>query len=152
MAFKGSRSDPVQGVKGSKPRLRRPKLPRRPETPESAKLGEEYLRKRNALMDLKYKREAMLLAHDRDQLIERELVLHQLAYLMIPLRQKILGIPSKLGNRFGNREVPVREAVDYVRTLVHQALTEVSNLPLTVSDPHWLIKAEDWLEGSESKD
>ena len=85
MAFKGARSDPVQGTKGSKPRLRRPKLPRRPETAESAKLGEEYLRKRNALLDLKYKREAMLLARDRDQLIERELVLHQLAYLMIPL-------------------------------------------------------------------
>jgi len=100
MALKGVRSDPVQGIKGPKLRLRRPKLPRRPETAESAKLGEEYLRKRNALLDLKYKREAMLLARDRDQLIERELVLHQLAYLMIPLRQKILGIPSKLGNHF----------------------------------------------------
>ena len=152
MAFKGARSDPVQGTKGSKPRLRRPKLPRRPETAESAKLGEEYLRKRNALLDLKYKREAMLLARDRDQLIERGLVEHQLAYLMIPLRQKILGIPSKLGNRFGNREVPVREVADFCRTLVNQALSEVSNLPLTVSDPHWLKKAEDWLEKSESKD
>ena len=73
----------------------------------------------------------------------------QLAYLMIPLRQKILGIPSKLGNHFGDREAPVREVVDYVRTLVREALTEVSNLPLTVSDPHWLEKAEDWLEKSE---
>jgi hypothetical protein len=152
MAFKGARSDPVQGVKGSKPRLRRSKLPRRPETAESAKLGEEYLRKRNALLDLKYKREAMLLARDRAQLIERELVLHQLAYLMIPLRQKILGIPSKLGNHFGDHEVPVREVVDYVRTLAHSALTEVSILPLTVSDPHWLKKAEDWLEKSEGMD
>ena len=94
----------------------------------------------------------MLLARNRDQLIERELVLHQLAYLMIPLRQKILGIPSKLGNHFGDHEVPVREVVDYVRTLVHSALTEVSIFPLTVSDPHWLKKAEDWLEKSESKD
>src|SRR6516164_8595896 len=113
MAFKGARSDPVQGIKGSKPRLRRPKLPRRPVTAESAKLGEEYLRKPIALLDLKYKREAMLLARDRAQLIERESVLHQLAYLMIPLRQKILGIPSKLCNRFGNREVPVREVADF---------------------------------------
>ena len=85
----------------------RSKLPRRPETPESAKFGEEYLRKRNALLDLKYKREAMLLARDRDQLIESGLVERQLAYLMIPLRQKILGIPSKLGNHFGDHEVPV---------------------------------------------
>ena len=43
MALKGARSDPVQGIKGSKPRLRRPKVLRRPETAESAKLGEEYL-------------------------------------------------------------------------------------------------------------
>jgi len=34
------------------------------------------------------------LACDRDQLIERKLVERQLAYLAIPLRQKILGIPS----------------------------------------------------------
>jgi len=92
----------------------------------------------------------MLLAHGRDQLIERGLVEHRLAYLMIPLRQKILGIPSKLGNHFGNREVPVREVADFRRTLVHEALTEVSNLPLTVSDPHWLKKAEDWRESSEN--
>jgi hypothetical protein len=110
------------------------------------------LRKRNALLDLKYKREAMLLAQDRDQLIERELVLHQLAYLVIPLRQKILGIPSKLGNHFGDREAPVREIAEFCRTLVNEALTEVSNLPLTVSDPHWFEKAEDWLEKSEGKD
>src|SRR6516164_377833 len=90
MALKGARSDPVQGIKGSKPRLRRSKLPRRPETPEAARVGEEYLRKRNALLDLKYKREAMLLARDRDQLIERELVLHQLAYLMIPFARRFL--------------------------------------------------------------
>jgi len=152
MAIKGARSDPVQGIKGSKPRLRRPKLPRRPVTAESAKLGEEYLRKPIALLDLKYKREAMLLARDRAQLIERESVLHQLAYLMIPLRQKILGIPSKLGNRFGNREVPMREVSDFCRTLVHEALSEVSNLPLTVSDPNWLRRAEDWLENSEGRD
>ena len=72
---------------------------------------------------------------------------------MIPLGQKILGIPFKLGNHFGDREVPVREVVDFCRTLVHEALAEVSNLPLTVSDPNWLLRrAEDWLEKSEGKD
>ena len=151
MALKGARSDPIQGVQGSKPRLRRPKLPRRPETAKTAELGEEYLRKRNKLLDLKYKREAILLARDRDQLVQRELVEHQLAYLMIPLRQKILAISSKIGNHFGDRRVPVREVVDYVRALVHEALTEVSNLPLTVSDPNWLRRAEDWLETWEGK-
>ena len=45
----------------------------------------------------------------------------------------------------------MREVVDYVRALVHEALTEVSNLPLTVSDPNWLRRAEDGLEKSEGK-
>src|SRR5258708_19326371 len=131
MAFKGTRSDPVQGIKGSKPRLRRPKLPRRPETVESAELGEDYLGRRKALLELKYKREAMLLACDRDKLIERELVEHQSAYLLIHLRQKILGIPSKLPHYFGTDELPVPEVVAYVRTLVPAALPAVSNLLLT---------------------
>ena len=88
---------------------------------------------------------------DRDQLVQRELVEHQLAYLMIPLRQKILAILPKIGNHFGHSKVPVREVVDYVRAPVHEALTEVSNLPLTVSDPNWLRRAEDWLERPEGK-
>ena len=62
-----------------------------------------------------------------------------------------MAISSKIGNHFGHTEVPVREVVDYVRTLVHEALTEVSNLTLTVSDPNWLRRAEDWLERSEGK-
>jgi hypothetical protein len=93
----------------------------------------------------------MLLARDRDQLVQKELVEHQLAYLMIPLRQKIMAISSKIGNHFGDSEVPVREVVDYFRALVHEALTEVWNLPLTVSDPNWFRRAEDWLERSEGK-
>jgi hypothetical protein len=46
----------------------------------------------------------------------------------------------------------MREVADFCRTLVHEALTDVSNLPLTVSDPRWLEKVEDWLEKSEAKD
>jgi hypothetical protein len=144
MALKGAHSDPVQGVKGSKPRLRAPKLPRRPETSESAKLGEEYLRKRNLLLDLKYKREAVMLAFDRDRLIQRSLVEKQLAYLIIPLRQKILGIPHKLGHHFGaDNQVPIRDVMDFCRTLVHQTLSEIADLPQNVSDPRWLETLEE---------
>ena len=67
MALKGAR-EPVAGVKGAKgPRLRLPKVPRQPETETSVALGEEYLRKRNQILDLKFKREAMSLAFARDQ-------------------------------------------------------------------------------------
>jgi len=40
----------------------------------SVALGEEYLRKRNQILDLKFKREAMNLALDRDQLVEKHLL------------------------------------------------------------------------------
>jgi hypothetical protein len=32
-----------------------------------------------------------------------------------------MAFPSETGNHFGNREMPVRELVDYVRTLVQEA-------------------------------
>lgn len=70
MALKGAR-EPVQGVKGAKARLRLPKTPRQPETSETVELGEEYLRKRNKILDVKFKRESMNLGLDRGQLIER---------------------------------------------------------------------------------
>jgi len=109
MALKGAR-EPVAGVKGAKgPRLRLPKTPRQPETETSVALGEEYLRKRNQILDLKFKREAMNLALARDQLIEQELVVRQLTYLMISMRQKLLAIPAKLYSRLGKERFP-REA------------------------------------------
>ena len=74
MALKGAR-EPVAGVKGAKGlRLRLPKVPRQPETEISVALGEEYLRKRNQILDLKFKREAMNLALARDRLVEKRLL------------------------------------------------------------------------------
>jgi len=93
MALKGVR-EPVAGIKGVKgPRsLRLPKVPRQSETETSVALGEEYLRKRNLILDLKSKREAMNMALDRDQLVEEHLVEQQLTYLMISMHQKLLAI------------------------------------------------------------
>jgi hypothetical protein len=140
MAFKGARSDPVQGVKGAKPRLRLPKLPRRPETETTVQLNEEYLRKRNMILDLKYKREAMELAVARGQLIEKALVEHQLAYLLIPMRQALLALPGKLRRKLGERFD--HEMVSAAKELIHETLTNISNLPLA-SEPDWLERLEE---------
>ena len=75
-----------------------------PETETSVALGEEYLRKRNQILDLKFKREAMNLALDRDQLVEKRLVDRQLTYLLISIRQKLLAIPAKLYSRLGREQ------------------------------------------------
>jgi hypothetical protein len=59
---------------------------RQSETETSVALGEGYLRKRNQILDLKFKREAMNLALDSDQLVEKCLVDRQLTYLVISIR------------------------------------------------------------------
>jgi hypothetical protein len=76
MPAKGERSHPLEGVKGSKKRL--PKLPRAPEAADLAEQSSIYLVERNQAMRLKRMREEMLLARERGQLIERELVTKQL--------------------------------------------------------------------------
>jgi hypothetical protein len=71
MPAKGERSHPLEGVKGSKKRL--PKLSRAPEAVDLDQQSSIYLVERNQAMRLKRMREEMLLAKERNQLIEREL-------------------------------------------------------------------------------
>src|SRR6516162_7753863 len=142
MALKGVR-EPVTGVKGAKgpTRLREPKVPRQPEMETSVALGEEYLRKRNQILDLKFKREAMNLALDRDQLIEQELVLRQLTYLVVSMRQKLLAIPAKLYSRLGPERFP-RETAQECERFIHDVLNELVKLP-ECAEPNWLKRLED---------
>src|SRR6516225_9654197 len=137
MALKGAR-EPVAGVRGAKgpKRLRLPEVPRQPETETSVALGEEYLPKRNQILDLKFKRAAMNLAFDRDQLIEQELVVRQLTDLMISMRQKLLAIPAKLFSRLGEEHFP-REAARECEKFIHEVLNELAKLP-ECAEPDWL--------------
>lgn len=136
MALKGVR-EPVQGVKGAKAKLRLPKIPRQPETSETVELGEEYLRKRNKILELKLKRESMLLGFDRGQLVERALVERQLGFLLVAMRQKLLPIPTKLRARFGPERFN-REMYELTNLFIAEALTEISELPLKCTDPNWI--------------
>ena len=77
MPVKGERSHPLEGVKDAKKRL--PKLPRAPKAIDLAEQSSIYLQERNEMMRLKRMRAEMLLAKERDQLIEKELALKQLA-------------------------------------------------------------------------
>jgi hypothetical protein len=49
----------------------------------------------------------------------------------------LLGLPLKIGNRFGDRQVPIRKVVEYDRRLVNETLAELSKLPECV-EPDWL--------------
>jgi hypothetical protein len=140
MPVKGSRSHPVEGVKGSKKRL--PKLPRAPQAIDLNEQSSIYLKERNEMMRLKRMREEMLLAKDRGQLIEREHAIKQLSYLAIVSRQQLLAVPSKIGHHFGDRKVPIREVVEYVKGLINETLTELAKLPECV-EPDWLERLEE---------
>ena len=94
------------------------------------------------MMRLKRMREEMLLAKERDLLIEKGLAIKQLSYLMIVTRQRLLRLPLAIGQHFGDRDVPIREVVEYAKRLMNDALTELSRLPECV-EPDWLEKLED---------
>jgi hypothetical protein len=139
---KGAKVKILLNKKGE-PRQRLPKKPiQKTDVTDLQEQSTIYLRERNRAMRLKRMREEMLLAHARGQLIEKGLVIKQLSYLFIGMRQKILLIPSKTGNRFGDRDVQVREVVEYLHRQVHEVLTELSRLPECV-EPDWLEKLEE---------
>jgi hypothetical protein len=140
MPVTGARSHRSKGVKGSKKRL--PKLPRAPEAVDLNEQSSIYLQERNEMMRLKRMREEMLLAKEWDQLIERQFAIKQLSYLMIAMRQKLLSVPLNIGNHFGDREVPIREVVEYAKRLINETLVERSKLHECV-EPDWLEKLEE---------
>ena len=121
MPLRAEKAAPLQGVKGVKPCLRQPKISRRPETPETVRLNEEYLTKRNKILDLKYKREAMNLALDRDRSIDKRLVERHLSYLAIAMRQKLLAISAKLYSCLG-KERFLHEAARECEKFIHEVL------------------------------
>jgi hypothetical protein len=61
---------------------------------------------------------------------------------MIVTRQRLLRLPLAIGQHFGDRDVPIREVVEYAKRLMNEALTELSKLPLCV-EPDWLEKLEE---------
>jgi hypothetical protein len=109
-------------------------------------LGIYWLQNHFKILDIKYKREAMELARDRNELIERALVIRQLTYMMINTRQRLLALPGTMRARFG--EAFSRKMIDGARELIHQALTELSEMPLRGIDPDWLEQLDDD-DGSE---
>jgi hypothetical protein len=86
-------------------------------------------------------REEMLLAKERNLLIERRLVERQLAYFFIAIRQKLLGLPARLYSRLGEDRFP-KEAAQETERVVKDCLVDLSKLPECV-EPDWLEKLEE---------
>jgi len=139
MPIRGLRSHPVEGVKAAKKRL--PKLPRAPEADDLQEQSSIYLRERNKAMRLKRMREEMLLAKERGGLIERRLVERQLAYFLIAIRQKLMGLSARLYSRLGEERFPKEAALEAER-VVHDALGDLARLP-ECAEPNWLERLEE---------
>lgn len=147
---------PQYGMKGSKPRLASVEPPPEPNGDESRaeaarrrfesnfQLDQEYKRNRNHKLEMEIAHKEMQIAVERNQLILKELAVRQLTYLLIPMRQQILSIPHKVGNRFRDRP-DIRELVNFLTRTCHETLRTLADLPNCI-EPDWEKRLEEWEE------
>ena len=142
MSFKGQRSGPTKGIKGSKPHVRKrlPKMPAAPDPYDLQRKSSIYLDERNGQMRAKRLAAEIELALVRGRLIEKRLVEQQLEYLLVSIRQKLVAIPGKLYSRLGEERFP-RETAQECEKFIHEILNELSKLP-ECAEPDWLEQLE----------
>jgi hypothetical protein len=126
---------PTLGVKNAKPRLSS-----RPGH-EIGKLSEDYLRVRNRQMNTKALTAEMILAKQRDELIQKDLVVKQACFLLTAMRQRILQIPHSYARQLlGITDAKLMSGK--LREMSISILNDIKNLPQQVTDPHWLETLE----------
>jgi hypothetical protein len=128
---------PIAGIAGLKPRAPKPEGDGRLSKQESRALDAEYRRQRNETLRLKNHREAMLLAKPRGELILRDLVERQAAYLLIAMRQRMLGVPQAYAGRLVGL-ADAHEGAQVLRQAMIECLDELKDLPARVTDASWL--------------
>jgi hypothetical protein len=97
--------------------------------------------KRTAAVRVNRTRAEMLLAKARGELIAKELVVKQAAYLLVALRQRILAIPQTYCRRLLNIS-DLKAIAAALKTMSLSMLEELRHLPARVIDPHWLESLE----------
>ena len=84
----------------------------------------------------------MTLARQRDELIRKDLVTKQAAYLLVALRQNILNLPTT----YARRMVGLKDATAAKKILQEMAicvLNEIKHFPSKAVNPNWLEELED---------
>lgn len=105
-------------------------------------LEKDYLIARTALTRAREMSAILLVAKAREELVEKEMVLKQAAYLLTALRQKLLAIPTSCARRLLHKD-DVTEVVSILKEQIHQALRECADLPQRVTDPNWLATLDE---------
>ena len=128
---------PIPGIAGLKPRGPKPEGAGRLSKQESRALDREYRVQRNQALQLKNHREQMLLAKARGELVLRDLVEKQAAYLLISMRQRMFAVPQAYAGRLVGLADP-HEAAQILRAAMNELLDELKDLPARVTDASWL--------------
>ena len=84
------------------------------------------------------------------ELIPRQLVQKQAAFLVLSMRARLLAIPSEHADELLN--VSDRfEMVQRLDSIVRSALETLADMPLKVTDPEWMMQLDDELEESSKR-
>ena len=111
-----------------------------------SKHADELAKERAANTRVLRMRNEMLLARARNELITKDLVEKQAAYLLIAMRQRILGIPQTYSRRLLNIS-DQKEMTHKLKEMAFSVLNEIRDLPEKVVNPDWL----ETLEKDESR-
>ena len=128
---------PTQGMQGVKAAIKPRFKSAREELPEYSR---EYLIQRNGQMKAKNLTAQLELAIRRGQLVSKELVERQAAFLFIAMRRKILNLPSTYARRLTGLN-DIQEVRKILEGAAHSILNEIKDLPQTI-EPGWLKEVE----------
>jgi hypothetical protein len=137
---------PLVGISGIKPRAPKPEGNSKPSRGELHALDREYRIRRNEALELKNRREIILLAKARGELILRDLVEKQAAFLLVATRQKMLDVPRAYAGRLVGLTDP-HEAAQILRATMIECLDELKDLPARVTDASWLERVGEEQQG-----
>jgi hypothetical protein len=91
---------------------------------------------------VKRQTDEMLLAKARDDLIGKNIVTKQAAFLLVAMRQRMLAAPQAYAKRIiGIQDVKVAKRV--LAVMMGELLRDIRHLPEQVVDPHWLESLEE---------
>jgi hypothetical protein len=114
----------------------------RKEQSRRSKLAAELTDERAQAVRVNRMRGEMLLAKARGELIMKELVERQAAYLLIPMRQRILALPQTYARRLTGID-DAKVMSEKLCEIALSLLNELQHLPEKVTGPNWLDRLEE---------
>jgi hypothetical protein len=88
------------------------------------------------------KKMRLQLAQARGDIVEKDLVTKQAAYLFVAMRAKLLNSPLAWHRKLLNFSNP-RRMIELLTEMQHQMLNELADMPKRVTAPNWLETLSD---------